>query len=395
MADFPEFAATIMNEFAADTGLSETRPPRRYLWTDAFAVCNFLELYRIGRHPAYLQRAHELVDQVHHVLGRHRPDDPRQGWLSGLGEEEGARHPTRGGLRIGKLRSERAPGEPFDERLEWERDGQYFHYLTKWMHALDQISRTTGDVRFNTWAIELAKAAHAAFVEPGARRMVWKMSIDLSRPLVPAMGQHDPLDGLITFRQLQATASCLNGASGTELSREIDEMANLCLGRTWATSDPLGLGGLLSDVCRLLQLPPTPGRETAVLAGQLLEDALAGLEHVVRDKALKLRAAHRLGFRELGLAIGLKAVDAMQELLLTLPAPLPERDELAKLNGALAGFRALGKDILAFWLAAENRSVPSWIEHQDINRVMLATSLLAEGFWGLGFAERGTNPGSA
>lgn len=37
----------IMTEFAELTGLTqEGKVPRRYLWTDAFAVCNFLELYR-------------------------------------------------------------------------------------------------------------------------------------------------------------------------------------------------------------------------------------------------------------------------------------------------------------------------------------------------------------
>ena len=36
----------IMTEFAKLTGLSPTGEVlRRYLWTDAFAVCNFLELY--------------------------------------------------------------------------------------------------------------------------------------------------------------------------------------------------------------------------------------------------------------------------------------------------------------------------------------------------------------
>ncbi|HLA41210.1 MAG TPA: hypothetical protein VJ417_14510, partial [Candidatus Glassbacteria bacterium] len=40
-------AQKIMLEFAEWTGLSPaTAKPRRYLWTDAFAVCNFLELYR-------------------------------------------------------------------------------------------------------------------------------------------------------------------------------------------------------------------------------------------------------------------------------------------------------------------------------------------------------------
>lgn len=37
----------IMTEFAHQTGLTSKRTPRRYLWTDAFAVCNFLELHRL------------------------------------------------------------------------------------------------------------------------------------------------------------------------------------------------------------------------------------------------------------------------------------------------------------------------------------------------------------
>ncbi len=37
----------IMLEFAERTGLSPAgSSPERYLWTDAFAVCNFLGLYR-------------------------------------------------------------------------------------------------------------------------------------------------------------------------------------------------------------------------------------------------------------------------------------------------------------------------------------------------------------
>ncbi len=47
-----------------------------------------------------------------------RPDDSRRGWISGLGEAEGERHPTLGGLRIGKELPERRAGEPFDERLD-------------------------------------------------------------------------------------------------------------------------------------------------------------------------------------------------------------------------------------------------------------------------------------
>jgi hypothetical protein len=126
-------------------------------------------------------------------------------------------HPTQRGLRIGKRLNERKPGVPYDDRLEWDRDGQYFHYLTKWMHALNRMSRVTREQKYNQWAIELAQAAHDGFtyvpLSGGRPRMYWKMSTDLSRPLVPSMGQHDPLDGFITFSVLQITAAQKFGQS--------------------------------------------------------------------------------------------------------------------------------------------------------------------------------------
>ena len=80
----------MMTEFSRQTGLSPpARNPRRYLWTDAFALCNFLELYRRWGEENYRNLALRLVDQVHTTLGRHRADDPRSGWISGLGDEEG------------------------------------------------------------------------------------------------------------------------------------------------------------------------------------------------------------------------------------------------------------------------------------------------------------------
>ena len=161
----------IMSEYAGLTGLSTAgSSPQRYLWTDAFAVCNFLELYRQTGDEHYRHLASLLVDQVHAVLGRHRADDSRSGWISGLDEQEGAGHPTIGGLRIGKEMNERRPEDPFDEQLEWDRDGQYYHYLTQWMHSLDRMSVVTGDPTYNKWAIELAKTAHARFTYSSKRR---------------------------------------------------------------------------------------------------------------------------------------------------------------------------------------------------------------------------------
>ena len=223
-------AIELMREFAALTGLSPAgESQRRYLWTDAFAVCNFLELYRQTSDESYRNLALLLVDQVHQILGRHRGDDRRTGWISGLDEREGRLHPTIGGLRIGKKLNERSPVDPFDDQLEWDRDGQYYHYLTKWMHALNRVSAVTGDPMFRRWAIELAQTAHAGFtmVSPsgGQKRMVWKMSIDLTYPLVASMGHHDPLDGLITYRELRPGSP--RGAEGSTVSLGCSGFDNL------------------------------------------------------------------------------------------------------------------------------------------------------------------------
>ena len=86
--------------FADSTGLSdESREPRRYLWTDAFAVCNYLELFRETGEQCFIQLALKLVEQVHQVLGQHRKDSGHKGWLSGLDDEEARQHHA-GGSRI-------------------------------------------------------------------------------------------------------------------------------------------------------------------------------------------------------------------------------------------------------------------------------------------------------
>lgn len=74
-----------MNGFATRTGLTDlNKPAIRYLWTDAFAVCNFLELYRQTQDEHYKKMALLLVDTVHSVLGRYHNEDSRKGWISGL-----------------------------------------------------------------------------------------------------------------------------------------------------------------------------------------------------------------------------------------------------------------------------------------------------------------------
>jgi hypothetical protein len=55
---------------------------RHYLWTDAYAVCNCLTLYRQTGEEKYKRLALDLIDQVHNILGKHRKDDPRTGWIN-------------------------------------------------------------------------------------------------------------------------------------------------------------------------------------------------------------------------------------------------------------------------------------------------------------------------
>jgi hypothetical protein len=365
-----EQAAALMTAFAERTGLSSAQPARRYLWTDAFAVCNFVALARATGQTQFTELAMRLIDQVHHTLGRFRDDDKRTGWISGLSEREGELHPTRGGLRIGKKLPERSLGQPFDPRLEWDRDGQYFHYLTKWMHALDQVARWTKKPSFNLWARELAEASQTGFVKQasGSHRlhMAWKMSTDLSRPLVGSMGHHDPLDGFITCVELKTTASSLPSSPlGPMLNSAASDFAGLLEGSDFATADPLGIGGLLMDAYWIEQLAKSSAFAFGDLLHTLLNAALVGLAVYVHEGDLREPAARRLAFRELGLAIGLAAFERMRE---SLPA----------LDG-LTRYAELGPAIRSFWSDPEHRQEPSWLEHRDINDVMLATSFLPEG----------------
>jgi hypothetical protein len=374
----------IMLGFADRTGLtSGGNYPVRYLWTDSFAVCNFLELYRQTGNEKFKQLALDLVDQVHYTLGRHRDDDFRTGWISGLSEDEGEKHPTLGGLRIGKKKNERKPDDLFDQRLEWDRDGQYYHYLTKWMHALSRVTQVTGDDKYNIWALELAQTANRGFTyfSPygSKRQMYWKMSIDLSYPLVSSMGHHDPLDGFITCIQLQAVKLAFK-SKGPDLESEISQLAAICKGKDWSTDDPLGLGGLLSDAYKVGQLLVYSDFKHEDLLIRLLKDCLRGLTLYTGQNHLLLPANYRLAFRELGLCIGLHSIEKLKELIRDYQNRFLTGHPIYSRIESPARYAGLTDIIEKFWLNERNRTAETWKEHMDINLVMLATSLAPWGY---------------
>ena len=380
-----KIAGEIMWDFASITGLEPAiEYPQRYLWTDSFAVCNYLGLFNQTDEKKYLELALNLVNQVHHILGRHRDDDPRMGWISKLNNKEGEMHPTKGGLRIGKQLNERPPHESINETLEWERDGQYYHYLIKWMHALNRVSRVTKDSKYTRWGIELAKTTHAAFTylpfSGDQKRMYWKMSIDLSRPLVPSMGQHDPLEGFITYNELQITEQEYFDSSSWDLKSEILEITHICHGMSWFTDDPLGIGGLLSDALIIAQVMIMGGLNYSRLLESVLDSALLGLESFARKDPLKFPAEYRLAFRELGLSIGLKGMKKLLSIIMNNPDLFSLENSLRKQLESLIDYVPISEKIEQFWLNGKNRHSSNWIEHREINMVMLTTSLLPEGF---------------
>lgn len=211
--------------------------------------------------------------------------------------------------------------------------------------------------------------------------MYWKMSIDLSRPLVSSMGHHDALDGFLTCMELQHGAlPAAERPPGSDLGDEVADFANMIDQRELVTGDPLGIGGLLMDASRVAQLMAIETLDGEHLLDALLAAAGQGLAHFRRQRDLRLPASRRLAFRELGLAIGLSAVELVVQEVETGRLRFSASARFAEGLEILGPYRELGPEIVSFWLGPDNRQVAAWRDHQDINDVMLATSLVPEGF---------------
>jgi hypothetical protein len=253
------------------------------------------------------------------------------------------------------------------------------------MHALARVGRVTGEPCYVAWAMELAETAVDRFSfgpkSGGPRRLVWKMSIDLSRPLVDAQGQHDPLDGLVACLELRNAAAALGGPHALDPDPQITILASMVENQPRATADPLGIGGLLTAAHTLAQLILASIQGYGGLLDTLLDEALPGLEYYVRDReALTMPADYRLAFRELGLSIGLRALERTRGLAAQHPCTFDSVPSRGLRLERLMRYVPLVDAIEDFWLESRNREGKTWKEHEDINSVMLATSLAPEGY---------------
>jgi len=252
----------------------------RYLWTDSFGVCNFVTLYYETGEKRYLDQADSLIQNVHDTLGKDRQGKSRLG--NATNEE-----PLKGGLRIGKEDPEGTP----------DGDGQYFHYLTKWMFALNRMSVARNNHKYNDWAIQLAEAVHPKFVHAKGQnhlRMYWKMSTDLSKPQVHSEGNLDPYDGLVTYKLLREASP-----NSQVLTQEIADMTKMVNSKYlfYRSDDPLDLG----EALWLAHFFPSEEWSKALSARSI--DAL---DYLWKSGAFLLPDRYRLAFREFGTAIGVQ-----------------------------------------------------------------------------------------
>ncbi|KFY43192.1 hypothetical protein V494_02084 [Pseudogymnoascus sp. VKM F-4513 (FW-928)] len=260
----------------------------RYLWTDAFGVVNFLTLHKELNEEKYLTLAKRLVVRVHDVLGSTRDGKSR---LPGATDD----NPLGGGLRIGK-----------EEEGGPDGDGQYHHYLTLWMFALNRLSIASGMATYNDQAIALARAIHPRFFidrTSSSARMVWKISMDMSHPLVSSQGRLDATTGFVVYSLLQAAAKNPHALETDQraLETEIADYQRVMKLRDSvdATHDTLDLGMALWIAHWFA------GEDE--WADELGDNCLVAIYAIFGDERYKTRAVpHRLAFREFGALMGTK-----------------------------------------------------------------------------------------
>jgi len=358
-------AEILMRDFAEETGLSGSAEPgqHRYLWTDALAVQNFLALAEDLDEKAYADLAKELIEKVHFTLGKFSHEDPRSGWISGLSDEEGRKHPAIRGLRIGKKQLERKRREAFNSHKEWKRDGQYFHYHTRWIQALLHAAEFLENHELKRHAAELSLAGKY-FINKinDSLHLFWKMSVNLSHPQVLSMGAHDPLDGYLTAQECNILTP-----DDYDFTDYLKYLKCLCEEKNWESTDPLGLGGLSRNIVRSVELDRQVALPESVKPQKLFQDLYRGLGTFASQSELDSPAEYRLAFRECGLSLGLRIIDGYRDKLAENGLDVNRLDEILP----------MAETIEDFWSETENREHASYRDHRFINDVTLASSLLA------------------
>ena len=249
----------------------------------------------------------------------------------------------------------------------WSGTGRsVFHYLTKWMHLL------SGGLRHGQ--LQICSVGRRAGTEifpslcPQAR---WRLLEDEHRSLKTARpaGLHDASDGYITLlgETQHALATIQDHPEGDDLTPAIETLSALCQHKDWTTwpCGPLFDGGTP------LPINWRQSTDIRLLEEEARRHGLAAL--LLASRYLDRPTAHRLAFRELGLAIGRARCRS---------SPDDQRQQLVRIlliaqdHRVPSAIWSLGEHIIGVWLPQANHQDESWRAHEDINDVMLATALI-------------------
>lgn len=133
------------------------------------------------------------------------------------------------------------------------------------------------------------------------------------------------------------------------------------------------------DAARVAQIESLGIQLRRGLLEALVVAALVSIGSYSMSGDLGLGPENRLAFRELGLSIGLRGLPKMRESM----AGSKERTAAGRLLGNLNDlerFVPMGHVIEDFWTSAKNQKAATWMEHREINMVMLATTLEPDSF---------------
>jgi hypothetical protein len=310
---------------------------RRYLWTDAFGLLNFVTLaqrYPESRRGVLLDAAKRLIDAVHATLGQ-----PRSSAFP-MAVQANSSYGFKG-LRIGK---EKARSKS-DAGMEY--DGMYWHYLDKWFFALLRYYQVSGDHDALRDAIQLIKALHPAFLQKSMTGQVlglhWKMNVDLTSisELGNAYPNDDALSGYIVYSLVKHASL---GKGFPSLERECIELGDVArqyiLSGVRIFPDPLGFG--------------LWGWKSQWLGAEWSQPILERLRRMA-PIALDVESGRRLPFRMYGAFLGAQLV--------------PDKS---------LGLAEMVEHILNSTRIVEhelNTRIGGGGEHSCINKVMLASAL--------------------
>ena len=177
------------------------------------------------------------------------------------------------------------------------------------MFALNRLSLATKDPVYNQEAILLAKAIHPNFVidrQSANPRMVWKIAMDMSKPLVWSQGNLDPLDGFQIFRKLQAAS----GDPDT-LKNEIADYKRIIdlEGKHSVSTDTLDLG---------MTLWTAHFSEDEPYFADLMQQGIGQAHKLYDNGYLDTSTNRRLAFREYGTCLGIGCVQEPDDKLQSL-----------------------------------------------------------------------------